>query len=501
MPDLRVHNSVAERIDVDVDRVPKPWHRARRIATCLATIVPLVWLALAAAWQDRTIYEARPVTQPHRMFENECRNCHTEIAQPLVRLATLDDGARSVRDDACLHCHGGMAADHNATIIVGDVERCVDCHKEHLDRDQLLRVTDAHCALCHGELRTKEGSPSSFVAQIADFSEHPEFAVVSSDTQRPGPNHGVHLLASVVRSRWTDKAQIRFNHAIHLDSDGVPVPPTHPDFGDGETLKKLACADCHQPDDEGRYMRPINYERHCILCHKLEISTKLLGSNELEENNEEDDDERGPLPHVRLHLIRGILRERLMVYAESHPEEISQPAAAPPSRLPKRPAEPSPSAKDRWEWIEQQLSKLDDRIAGGSAGEPNRGIAQNCAYCHEVTREKKGSGGLARWKVSKPNIPSRWMPHSRFSHRRHASMRCVECHQTPGQAVAATLTSSKTGDVLMPRIEICRQCHGAAGGGHGERARSDCVECHGYHRHRGPFHGRAIGELLGETED
>ena len=491
MPDLRVHDSVAERIDIDFRCVPKPWFRARRIAMVLATIVPLVWLALAAAREDRTIYEARPVTQPHRLFENECRTCHTEIAQPLMRLAMFDDDARSVRDAACQHCHAKTSDDHNTAMIAGDAERCVDCHKEHLDRDQLLRVTDAHCAGCHADLRTEGDSPANFAAQIADFSAHPEFVVVDGRNRQPGAQHRVHSLASRVYGGWADKAKIRFNHTIHLDPDGVLVPPLHPDFGDGRTLKKLACASCHESDEGGRTMQPINYERHCSACHTLDFSTKLVGGDTI-----------GPLPHVPLRLIRGMLRERLMAYAEGHPEEISRPTPKKPSRLPKQPAETAPSAKDRWQWAELQLSQLDDRISGGSGDEPKSGVAQNCAYCHEVKRAKtQRLDEIARWTVTPPKIPSRWLPHSRFSHRRHASMSCVECHSKPGTSVAATLNSSKTSDVLMPGIAICRKCHGAPSGGHGERARSDCVECHQYHGHSRPFAGRGIGELLGEKED
>ena len=35
---------------------------------------------------------------------------------------------------------------------------------------------------------------------------------------------------------------------------------------------KMACADCHQMDDERKYLKPINYENHCARCHALNVA-------------------------------------------------------------------------------------------------------------------------------------------------------------------------------------------------------------------------------------
>jgi len=67
------------------------------------------------------------------------------------------------------------------------------------------------------------------------------------------------------------------------------------------------------------------------------------------------------------------------------------------------------------------------------------------------------------------NMQTRWLPHSRFSHRAHRPFACVGCHDQ-------AKTSTKTADVLLPTIATCRMCHGGAAG-----ARVACVECHTYH--------------------
>ncbi|HLJ93222.1 MAG TPA: cytochrome c3 family protein, partial [Gemmataceae bacterium] len=66
-------------------------------------------------------------------------------------------------------------------------------------------------------------------------------------------------------------------------------------------------------------------------------------------------------------------------------------------------------------------------------------------------------------------IPQVWLSHSRFSHARHRMLRCTECHDAANSSMAK--------DVLLPKIESCRQCHNSQIG-----ARADCAECHRYHQ-------------------
>jgi hypothetical protein len=100
-------------------------------------------------------------------------------------------------------------------------------------------------------------------------------------------------------------------------------------------------------------------------------------------------------------------------------------------------------------------------------------LRKNCKLCHILL---PGAGELPA--VSPPNIPARWLAHSRFDHKAHRALICEACHEQVSG-------SQETADILLPGIETCFGCHAgtdtetffqrAAG------ARNDCAECHLYH--------------------
>jgi hypothetical protein len=106
-----------------------------------------------------------------------------------------------------------------------------------------------------------------------------------------------------------------------------------------------------------------------------------------------------------------------------------------------------------------------------------------CRYCHDVVEPSPGKSPVDLWKITKPRIPEHWMEHSRFRHRSHEFMKCRECH-------SGVDASFSTGDVLMPDIALCRNCHGQHAKWTSSKetsepllagARTHCVECHVYH--------------------
>jgi hypothetical protein len=332
-------------------------------------------------------------------------------------------------------------------------------------------------------LLTTSGPSHDFVRQITSFANHPQFAVlrggpsesqIAGEDLGPGEGHRVYEVAERVASSlpwtWRDKANLRFNHQSHLHPDGVLVPPSHAEYGDGKTFKRLACSDCHVPDDDGRYMRPINYESHCMACHSLDFSTKL---HQIDASL----DLTGPLPHVEPQLIRGLLRDRLMAYARKHPDVVRGEPIPEAPRMPGKSLPTASSAKDEWEWVETQMAQVAQVIAG-TADIPRPGridFTRGCLYCHILTHQAgTDPAAMLDWNIEPPNIPARWMPHSRFRHESHRPLlECTECHK---QAAHSTQTS----DVLLPSVATCQQCHNTSRGWAGG-ARSDCIECHTYH--------------------
>jgi predicted CXXCH cytochrome family protein len=302
-----------------------------RWTSWMVTVVPcavLVVLLLCFSVFNQTIYDAGPLSAAHARMRNDCGLCHQWPDGP----ARFDKHSGLVNvgpvpDTACWECHAAPA--HQVTQIAEKVYRCAECHREHRgDQQSLARVADSFCTSCHADLLTTSGPSHDFVRQITSFANHPQFAVlrggpsesqIAGEDLGPGEGHRVYEVAERVASSlpwtWRDKANLRFNHQSHLHPDGVLVPPSHAEYGDGKTFKRLECSDCHVPDDDGRYMRPINYESHCMACHSLDFSTKL---HQIDASL----DLTGPLPHVEPQLIRGLLRDRLMAYARKHPDVV-----------------------------------------------------------------------------------------------------------------------------------------------------------------------------------
>jgi hypothetical protein len=91
---------------------------------------------------------------------------------------------------------------------------------------------------------------------------------------------------------------------------------------------------------------------------------------------------------------------------------------------------------------------------------------RKCSYCHEG-----GAPSAPALKGVQGRYPSGnpWLERAAFDHRAHRAVGCESCH-------AAARTSTKTADVLIPKMESCLPCHGDS---HAELDR--CGVCHVYH--------------------
>lgn len=457
MPSSQADQSaLSEWLELDYFERQRPLTRWRRRLVWSALAIGAILCAgllLPPFFGPRSVlptYQSRPLADAHAMFNEDCTQCHTESFRPLGRFVH-GDVVRSVEDSACLRCHDGPL--HNSEQLA--TPECATCHREHLGRPVLTHVGDSHCTACHANQQTRSGR-STFASQVSSFpGHHPDFGQWRKDPIK-------------------DTGTIRFNHAVHLKPEGILVPATTPP-GERPTMRRLDCTSCHQPDLAGRYMQPIQYERHCAECHPLSI--RMVGEAKEESAIKAAEAfARTPAPHREPSVVRGVLRERLTEFALQFRHEKER-VAPPPGDSPlPGPRRPQPVTEAQWDWVSRELAQVEKQLFDRKGG---------CAYCHQAEDPPMVSG-LPR--LAKSQIPERWFPHSRFDHRAHRLLDCASCHPT-------SAASTRTADVLMPSKETCVACHSPHGG-----ARHDCAECHTFHdpkkarRHSGHLTPDAFGK-------
>jgi hypothetical protein len=391
---IRTTKKLAQRINLDYFKTLHGIPRWRRILSGVFVIAGLGWLGWHAVAGSPKPYNAGPLAHAHALLGQKCAACH--VAQASYR--------KSATDQACLACHD--APIHHADQAF--TPSCSNCHVEHQGAFWLASTSDRACTQCHADLTTMHG-PSNFASNIRGFdSSHPEFAAL-----RPGAS---------------DPGTIKFNHQVHLRDD-----LRGPNGG-----VQLKCADCHQVGPSNKsYMQPVNYEKHCALCHTLQFDPRISES----------------APHKEPKVVYDFVFEKLTAYIAAHPAEIPL-VDEPDKRLPSRP--PQPPARNAAEWVRQRMADTQLLL-----------WRKSCKECHSMSYP---NGPDALPVVAKSAITTRWLPHAEFNHEAHQMVQCASCH-------AKANDSRETSDVLIPGVQTCRQCHRAGP----DAAEARCFECHVYH--------------------
>ena len=407
----------------------------RRPSWLLFVLVLLVCLLLPASglvskgWQatlrssvlpDDHLWTSGPLALVHQNVALRCESCHERA---FVR----------VRDSACLTCHGGTLQRHAATHGVRvDLEgrRCATCHAEHKEPSTLVRRDDSLCAGCHADIHGTIGPATRTVlGNASDFlSDHPELRVTASESH------------------------LKFGHDVHLNPAGIKAPG-------GKRV--MQCAECHQTDAAGARMLPINMQRHCQECHRLDFDPA--------------DPER-QVPHGDARAVLTTLTEYYSAkYLANYPDPL---AAAAPGRLVRRPG-PELTREER----ERALRRAHEQAITTARDLFER---RACATCHEVERvdaSSQDTAGDPTWRVAKTPLTKAWMPDARFNHARHGTSltSCATCH--------AAAKSHAANDVLMPKIAVCRTCHAGAvpPANRPQLVASGCMMCHAFHRDGEPL--------------
>jgi predicted CXXCH cytochrome family protein len=367
-----------------------------------------------------------PLDSAHRYFGDDCTSCHQH--------AFL-----TVRNDACLACHATTKAHADPAkfhlAALGDSD-CRSCHQDHNGPNGMIRTDQRLCADCHGDLAAKTAGAST-LPDISDFgTAHPEFRLNLPAWTASGKFMPV---ATTWSKGLAEHSGLKFNHAKHLDPKGLNTP-------DGP--RTLACADCHRPEPGGAKMQPIQFEGMCHQCHTLGFDT-LAPDREV--------------PHAD---VAGVIYALDEYYAKRALEGGYDDAAAPPGvRQRRRPGQPPASQQEKQAalaWARQRSGQAARTVFTGKA----------CITCHTVT-EPSPEGNGKDWKIAPVRVSGQWYVDAKFTHARHATMACEDCH-------AGAAKSDTASDLLIPGIATCRDCHG---GTHSARkVQSTCIDCHDFHR-------------------
>lgn len=424
--------------------VLKPWLNTSPLVTLLArtplraspaddapAAPPPTALALDTVW------DPGPLAAAHTPWAQDCKVCHST---PFTR----------VKDDDCLTCHRGIG--EHVTADAGEVHgvhdvRCATCHRDHKGAfalaSQNLHFTAQACAACHGDIR--QSLPATATEDVRDFAQaHPEFRV---QLRESAADKTLKRVRPITAALLQEPTHLKFPHDVHLAREGIASPR-------GEV--RMGCDNCHVPNPDGLGFAPVKMREHCQDCHALRMEPALSARE---------------VPHGPVADVLSTLREFYAYVADRGGLPPTEPRPSPPLSI-ARPGEESRAPRSF-------IGGPGDAQARAAASAVELFEKTSCVVCHEVTRQAapgtapSPGADLPQWDIAPIADEHPWMPQSVFNHRAHASAECSDCH--------TAATSKSANDVLMPRIETCRECHAGAEPV-ARKVVSDCGLCHGFHQ-------------------
>jgi len=366
-----------------------------------------------------------PVSNAHRLIEHDCQQCHRNPFE-------------QVDDRECLSCHSmSEHAKGHETFISKHKNldmRCAQCHMEHNGNGGLVLHDARQCVSCHGAMTSLDRE--SAVLDVADFATHPQFRITVKDDSGASSRVSIDDTAKAI-----DTTPLKLNHALHL-KDGLRGP---------RGPETLQCNACHELSKDKKEMLPIRFDKHCRDCHSLGFDERLPDSQ---------------VPHGNVDIVYPTL---FAEYAKLLLLDGGKGATRKPDTarfLPKGSALPSSDAELSPDAL---LVQADARKA-----EEELFTRTGCFLCHNYIEKPVEEQRIdeTRYSITKPNIPAVWMTKARFDHGAHEGVSCESCHEK-------TRKSSETKEVLLPPIQVCRECH-MQNAKHGF-VESDCTQCHAYH--------------------
>ena len=370
----------------------------------------------------RGVWETGELAAAHHYFGEDCLMCHGEAF-------------KWIKDDKCLTCHAATAAHADPKTFpmyeLADA-RCASCHRDHNGVDGLIESKQSLCSDCHTNLqeRTKEAK----VADVGDFlTKHPQFYVNLPAWDAEGNFKPVRT--SLEKSPLVEKSGLVFPHDFHLK----------PDLQSPSGKKQLVCADCHEPESGGAMMKAVDFETMCQECHRLTFDASMPDRQ---------------VPHADAPEVLYRLNE---FYARAAMDGSYADQTRMPQMIQRRRPGQSVSPAEKQEitsWANRAAREKTESIMNGA-----------CRKCHTVT-VTPGADFENAYVVAPVRVAGQWFAKSEFTHAKHVTMKCLDCHEADKSKVST--------DLLIPGINNCQECHGGESA-HG-LLQSTCIDCHGFHQ-------------------
>lgn len=466
----------------------------RRMAWFLGLLILVTALAAPVAYYyyDATTqpkinpdqqWSPGPLSSGHA-FLHDCKACHVAAF-------------RSIPDSACIACHqnsmnreaqvaisrsvlamGSTFAPHHALshadptllaqareapVTLADPtkffvrlfdhpgENCIGCHTEHVGTagQRLTQITPAHptgtqvfekdCANCHAHLKARV--PDTALVDVGDWNHHPDFRPPLTTLA----SNGRPQFDSAATATLISDTGLSFSHRVHLATSGdvaEEAAKIHEPLADGG---RLSCAACHRADATGRGFLPIKMTRDCAGCHSLQVPGPGGKTASLPHGNPD-----GVVAYMRAFYKASGATLRGSVFPGLDFDSANSPSD------------------------EMITARIRIVFIGDKTG------PHPCADCH--TFVEQGDPASLVFKLKTPvKLVDRYRFRAAFDHAVPAH--AVDVAGKPICTTCHTATASEDlAKPMIPGIAECKACHGLRNVVGIETAKSDCTECHGYHK-------------------
>ncbi|MEY4270145.1 MAG: hypothetical protein RLZZ58_1361 [Pseudomonadota bacterium] len=407
------------------------------------------------------------LSKGHAKLKDDCQSCHV---QAFV----------AVRDSACVACHDDSHGfDHadvpTARLLAAQAPpgrgervlasfaesfnkpkgRCVACHTEHEGAGAMPPTPQQFCSTCHEGMAARLGTAGlkTALGDAGDFgASHPQFKprVMIAPGAKPA------YARISFDARPADLSGLKFPHDVHLKAGGGVARMAMSlsgqyRFESAAGGKGLQCGDCHVATPDGVRFQPVDMEKQCAMCHSLTF--------------EEIGGTRRTLRHGEPAQVIADLSAYYRSTPPARPIELGGMAR-------RRPGQFAEGAV--YNIYFREVAVRPTRASDAVAAVFSKGGA--CYDCHTIFAPASGND----WRVMKVHQADRYFTKGWFTHNKHDTFKCTDCHDASGSRAAS--------DLLVPDVKNCRTCHVGESGQTDPAIQvvrnptvSSCAMCHEYH--------------------